>query len=99
MMGLLASHRMMAEDRYLEQARQMAEHLVAAQHPAGYWAFRFDQPVELVGISEKGTTLWSLLFYRFYNQTGDERYLEVARKALLWGVGTQYAGVDPNAAG
>jgi len=99
MIGLLASHRMMPEGGYLEQAQQMAAHLVDAQHAEGYWAFRFDQPVEEAGISEKGTTLWSLLFYRLYHQTGETRYLEAARKALRWGVGAQYAGDDPNAAG
>ena len=99
MMGLLASHRMMPEDKYLERAQQMAVHLVDAQHPDGYWAFDFDRPVELVGISEKGTTLWGLLFYRLYSQTGDEQYLVVARKALRWGMDAQYAGDDLNAAG
>jgi hypothetical protein len=99
MMGLLASHRMMPEGGYLEHARRMAAHLLDAQHPEGYWAFRFDQPVHEVGISEKGTTLWSLLFYRLYRETGEARYLETARKALLWALAAQYTGEDPNAAG
>jgi uncharacterized protein YyaL (SSP411 family) len=99
MMGLLAAHRMMPGGRYLDLAEQMATHLIEAQQTEGYWTFRFDEPVDRVGISEKGTTLWSLLFYRLYEQTGDERYLAPARKALRWAIDAQYAGDDSNAQG
>ena len=77
----------------------MAEHLLKAQTKDGYWAFRFDQPSEAVGISEKGTALWSLLFYRLHAATKDPRHLEAARRALRWCIEQQYSGGDMEAHG
>ena len=57
--GLLATNRAVPEGNYLELAKRMADRLLAWQTPAGGWNFIADQPVKKVGISEKGTTLWS----------------------------------------
>ena len=59
MEGLLATNRAVPEGNYLELAKRMADRLLAWQTPAGGWNFIADQPVKKVGISEKGTTLWS----------------------------------------
>jgi len=69
------------------------------QLESGAWAVYLDQPVEQCGLSEKATAIWSLLLYRLYGATGDERYLAAARKALTWCLKNQYAGPDPEARG
>ncbi|PHX71591.1 MAG: hypothetical protein CK548_06385 [Opitutia bacterium] len=61
--------------------------------------FIADQSVERHGISEKGTALWALHFYRLYRSTGDANHLAVARKALAWCLANQYRGSDPQAHG
>ena len=99
MEGLLAAHRLLPTGRYLEKAKRMAEHLIKWQQSSGCWNYNFNKPVEEVGISEKGTALWSLLFYRLYNAAGDEQYLETARKALTWCLENQYIGPDIDAYG
>lgn len=48
---------------------------------------------------EKGTSLWSYLFYRLYKYTDNPEYLVVARKALTWCLDNQYDGHDPLAHG
>ena len=95
MMGLLAAHRLLPEEGHLESASRMAQHLMGAQRPAGHWTFRYDRPEREVGISEKGTAIWSLLLYRLYGETRDERSLEAARKALAWCLKNRYTGPDP----
>lgn len=100
MEGLLAAHRLLPEDgRYLELAQNMAAHLLAAQHPEGWWAHRFDQPAEVWGIGMKGTALWCWLFYKLHEQTGDPRQLAAARRALGWLLDHQDFGDDPRARG
>ena len=58
-----------------------------------------DQAVARYGISEKGTALWSLLYYRLYHATGDQQYLTIVRRALTWCIADQYCGTDPEARG
>lgn len=99
MEGLLAMNRMYPDSIYLDYARRMGDLLAAHQHPSGCWSFVFDRPPEEVGISEKGTAIWSLLFYQLYRATGEIKYLETARKALLWCLDNQYTGPDPEAIG
>ena len=99
MEGLLAMNRMYPDTIYLEYARKMADQLAEHQLPDGSWSFVFDRPPEEVGITEKGTALWSLLFYQLYGATGEGKYLETARKALLWCLDQQYTGPDPEAIG
>lgn len=100
MEGLLAAHRLMPEgNRYLDLARRMAEHLMAAQAQEGWWAHRFDRPVEQWGIGTKGTALWCWLLYELHRYTGDPVHLDAARRALAWLVEQQYPGPDTNAAG
>lgn len=99
MEGLLAAHQTMPNDGYLKRATDLAEHLMRWQHPDGAWSFNADKSVAEVGISEKGTALWSLLFYKLYEQTRDPRHLEAARRALRWCVVNQYFGPDPEARG
>jgi len=55
--------------------------------------------VEEVGISEKGTALWSLLLYRLHHVTGNPAHLQSARRALRWCLDNQYDGPDPEARG
>ena len=99
MEGLLAAARMWPGDRYLELAKAMADRLIAAQHPEGYWSYQFHLPSKAVGVSEKGTALWSLLLYRLAKMTGESRYLSPARSALNWCMDNQYRGPDPDALG
>jgi rhamnogalacturonyl hydrolase YesR len=100
MEGLLAAHRLLPEEgRYLDLARQMAEHLMAAQKPEGWWVHRFDQPVEEWGIGTKGTALWCWLFYELHRHTNDPRHLSAARRALAWLLDEQEFGEDPHARG
>lgn len=99
MEGLLAMNRMYPDSIYLEYAIRMANHLVENQHPDGSWSFVFNLEPEDTGITEKGTALWSLLFYQLYDATGNEKYLETARYALIWCLDNQYTGPDPEAVG
>lgn len=99
MEGLLAAHRAMPDAGYLVRAEQMAEHLMRWQHPDGSWSFNAPRPVAEVGVADKGTALWSLLFYRLHQQTGDPRHLAAAQRALRWCVENQYFGPDPEARG
>jgi len=99
MEGLLAAYRLMPEERYIDLAKKMADHLVDSQHPEGYWPFRYTRTVEEEGIAEKGTALWSYLLYRLYDATKEERYLVSARKALHWCLENQYSGPDKLAYG
>ena len=72
------------------------------QDESGFWWFNFnkrEQAEGVIGISEKGTALWSLLFYRLYDISGDPRHLETARKALTWCMDNQYTGEDSDAYG
>lgn len=99
MEGLLAAYRLMPTAKNLERCRNMADNFVEHQREGGYWSFNYDQPVEEVGISEKGTALWSWLLYRTYHYTKDEKYLESARKALNWCLENRYVGPDIEARG
>ena len=95
MMGLLAAHRLLPDAGHLDAAKRMAEHLINAQQPDGHWNFRYHRPEREVGISEKGTAIWSVLLYRLHAETGDPRHLAAARKALNWCIRNRYAGSDP----
>ena len=99
MEGLLAAHEAVPEGDYLAHAKRMADQMAKWQRRDGSWVFIADQSVERHGISEKGTALWSLLYYRLYHATGDAGYLAVARRALSWCVANQYRGADPEARG
>lgn len=99
MEGLLAMNRMYPNSKYLEYAKKMADHLIRWQLPSGAWSYIFNQAPEKFGITEKGTALWSLLFYQLYEATGNKKYLDVARKALNWCLDNQYTGPDPQAYG
>ena len=100
MEGLTAAYRMGLGDTYLEKARQMAEHLLAHQRTDGCWGVIFtDKPGSDAGDDDKGTPLWSVLFYRMYRLTGDERYLRSARAALSWCISQLSTGPDPDGVG
>jgi hypothetical protein len=99
MEGLLVANRLMPGAHYLDAAKKMADHLVKSQHSNGSWSFNYDRPVAETGIGEKGTALWSYLFYELYKASNDKTYLDVARKALIWCMNEQYDGPDPEAYG
>lgn len=99
MEGLLAMNRMYPDTIYLDYAERMAKKLQNEQNADGSWSFIFDQAAEEVGISEKGTALWSLLFYQLYAATGKPGYLQAARAALNWCLDNQYTGPDIEALG
>lgn len=99
MEGLLAAHRVMPTDGYLERARRLGERLIGWQHPDGSWSFNADKPVAAVGIAEKATALWSMLFFNLHRETNDPRHLAAARRALQWCVENQYFGPDVEARG
>ncbi len=91
MMGLLAADRLLPDEGHLEAAVRMARHPQKAQHFDGHWNFLYDRPEAEVGISEKGTAIWSILFYRLHRKTGDPAHLEAARKALQWCLDNRYS--------
>lgn len=99
MEGLLAANQAVPEGGYLAHAKRMADQMAKWQRPDGSWVFIADGTVERSGISEKGTALWSLLYYRLYQVTRDPNHLAVARRALTWCVANQYTGPDPLARG
>lgn len=99
MEGLLAANEAVPEGGYLAQAKQMAKQMMAYQEQDGSWVFIADGTIEEHGTSEKGTALWSLLFYRLYKVTGDADHLAAARKALGWCLNNQYRGPDAQAHG
>lgn len=94
MEGLISSYNMTKNSKYKKLAEHMATVLMDYQHNEGYWTYNFDKPVSEVGISEKGTALWSLLFYRLYEITKNPKHLEAAQKALTWCMDNQYTGSD-----
>jgi rhamnogalacturonyl hydrolase YesR len=94
MEGLISSYTMTKDQKYKRLAEKMANVLMEYQHEDGFWTYNFDKSVSEVGISEKGTALWSLLFYRLYHITQNPAYLETARKALVWCMDNQYTGPD-----
>jgi uncharacterized protein YyaL (SSP411 family) len=99
MEGLLAMNRMYPDTIYLEYAEKLARNLQKSQNNDGSWSYIFDGDPKEVGISEKGTALWSLLFYQLYEATGTADYLQTARNALLWCLENQYTGPDSEAIG
>lgn len=99
MEGLLAMNRMYPDTIYLDYAQKLGENLRKEQNSNGSWSYIFDADFEEVGISEKGTALWSLLFYQLYEATGNSDYLETARRALEWCLENQYTGPDNEAIG
>jgi len=100
MEGLLAAHRLMPDEgEYLELAVRMADHLLRAQQPEGYWLHRYEGPAEKWGIGMKGTALWCWLFYELHRHTGNPEHLAAARRALNWLLEEQYFGEDPHAYG
>ncbi|NKB69014.1 MAG: hypothetical protein GKR89_18250 [Candidatus Latescibacteria bacterium] len=99
MEGLLASHRMMPEGKYLALADRLADHIIEWQHPSGYFTCVFDRPSDKVGIDDKSTPLWSLLLYRLYKHTHGQKHLDAARRALHWCVDNLYTDSDCHAQG
>jgi rhamnogalacturonyl hydrolase YesR len=99
MEGLLAAHRNNPKGPYLALAKKMADRMQAWQKPDGHWNFITDEPVEKVGISEKGTALWSYLLYQLYAASGEKKYVTMARKSLTWCMKNQYQGSDRQAYG
>jgi hypothetical protein len=95
----MAMNRMYPDTVYLEYARQLGDHLMEHQLPDGSWSFYLNRDPAEWGIGEKGTALWSMHFYHLYQATGERKYLETARKALLWCLDNQYTGPDPEAIG
>ncbi len=99
MEGLLAMNRMYPDTIYLEYAEKLAGNLLQSQNSDGSWSYIFDGDPQEVGTSEKGTALWSLLFYQLYEATGKLPYLQTARNALLWCLDNQYLGPNVDAIG
>ena len=99
MEGLLAMNRLYPDTIYLDYAERLARNLQKEQNADGSWSYIFDGEAKEVGTSEKGTALWSLLFYQLHEATGKSAYLETARKALIWCLDHQYTGPDIEAIG
>jgi hypothetical protein len=98
-MGLLWAHDLSPEAGYLDKVVAMAEHFLQFQHAPGYWGLVINKPIGETEVSVKGTSIWSMLLYRIYERTGEDRYLSAARKALAWLVEQQYLGDDPDGYG
>ncbi len=71
MEGLLAVFELTGDQAYLDKAVKMAAHLVDNQMEDGSWSYNF-RLQDSGEISEKGTALWSLLFYKLFSHTQDE---------------------------
>jgi len=99
MEGLLAAHRTTGDSNYLDKAKKMAGVLIANQREDGSWPFKFDQSPEAGGTADKGTSLWALLLYMLYKETGETAVYNAAHKALMWCMDNQYVGSDPHAYG
>jgi hypothetical protein len=97
--GLLAAHRLLPNGGYLKKAEKMAIEISRWQQSSGCWNFRYMEPEEKVGKSEKGTAIWSYFFYQLYKITGNENYLQTARAALRWCLNNLYDGTDIEAYG
>jgi hypothetical protein len=76
----------------------MGRHLIEYQLEDGSWSYDFKSQ-NRSEISEKGTALWSLLFYKLYHFSKDPIHLKTARKSLLWCLNNQYDGQDIHAYG
>lgn len=98
MEGLIAVYELTGDPTYLEKAIKMGQHLLENQLNDGSWSYDFKSQ-DASEISEKGTALWSLLFYKLYGFTNDHQHLDVARKALKWCLNNQYDGPDLHAYG
>lgn len=98
MEGLLAVYELTGDEEYLAKAVKISAHLIDNQLDNGSWSynFRMQDPAE---ISEKGTALWSLLFYKLFGHTNDQVHLEAARNSLIWCLDNQYDGSDIHARG
>ncbi len=100
MIGLLSAHQMIPEgDYYLKKAITLAENVIDKQLEDGSFPWQLYVDPQKVGISEKGTPLWSLLLYQLYQYTDNPKYLESAQKALQWCMKNQYTGDDKLAKG
>jgi len=100
MMGLLDAHRLLPADSiYLRKALKLAENMLACQLDNGAWPYTLYDPVSKVGISEKATALWSLLFYRLFGYSGDQRHREAAERALKWCMANREDAQDSQASG
>jgi len=97
--GLLAVHEAAPDLGYIDRAERIAEHILGAQAPDGSWPVRWDRPAAEVGVTDKGTALWALLFLRLYRATGEESYRQAGTKALEWCIDHQYFGEDTVARG
>ncbi len=99
MEGLLSSYTATGEEDYLDAAKRMAAELIRNQRADGGWTFMYDRSVEEVGMSDKGTPLWSLLLYRLHAETGDAEHLKAARAALAWSRSHMRRGPNDEARG
>lgn len=99
MMGISSAARMGLGEEYLEKCRRMASVLMKYQNEDGSWWYRFSEADPVNGIAEKGTAVWTVMFYRLYKMMGDTQYLETARKGLSWLINSQYKGADRDGRG
>lgn len=99
MMGISSAARMGLGEEYLEKCRRMASVLMKHQNEDGSWWYRFSEADPVNGIAEKGTAVWTVMFYRLYKMMGNTQYLETARKGLIWLINSQYKGTDRDGRG
>jgi uncharacterized protein YyaL (SSP411 family) len=89
MEGLLAAHRLQPDGTYLKKAEKMATMALQGQKEDGSWNVEYDHTAKEVGVSEKGTALWSYLLYQLYEANHQMVFLTAARKALSWCIAQQ----------
>lgn len=97
--GLMEAHIALPKGGFLEQAEKISELVLEAQFDDGSWAVRWDRTAEEVGITDKGTALWALLFTRLYKVTKNEKYKTAGDRAIDWCMKHQYFGDDLMARG
>ena len=97
--GLIEAHRAAPEKGYLLKALVIAERILATQASDGSLSVRFDRSPEFVGVGDKATALWAVLYLRLYKITRDKKFFTAGMKALEWCMDHQYFGQDAVARG
>ncbi|NIV29347.1 MAG: hypothetical protein GWN58_07510 [Anaerolineae bacterium] len=89
--GLLECGLALQEDRWITAAQKVAHALLERQHPDGSLASTYDSNWQPASRSSclTGNCQVALLWLRLYGQSGEERYLDAARKTISFVTRTQ----------
>jgi hypothetical protein len=94
--GYFDAYRLTGDRKYLDLALGVAQKTIDCQHTDGYWTYPYKIPTPSDPADDKGTAIWSYLFYELFRETRDPSHLAAARRALRWCLQRQYMGDDPD---